>query len=142
MRATQVFPNRVGDLFVGRPILLHGKFEGTGRPTITVRGRAGDRDVAMKLDVDLRDEVERPALPLLWARSEIQHIADRLARDDDPSLQSRGLDLALNYNLASAWTSFVAVDASSVVDEPGTRTENVPVPVPEGVNYHTTVKEQ
>ncbi|RKZ10086.1 hypothetical protein DRQ32_07550 [bacterium] len=139
MQARQVFPQRLGDLFVGRPVLLHGRFEGQGKTTVTIRGRAGGREVKMKVEVDLDAGSERPALPLLWARSEIGHIAYRLAREPDESLQARGLDLALDYNLVSAWTSFVAVDASQVVDEPGTRTETVPVPVPEGVRHDTTV---
>ena len=93
----------------------------------------------MEIDVDLDATVKRESLPLIWARSEIQHIADRLTREADDSLESRGLDLALNYNLVSDWTSFVAVDASEVVEQPGDRTETVPVPVPEGVKYGTTV---
>lgn len=140
MGAKQVFPQRIDDLFVGRPVLLHGRFEGSGQTTVTVRGRAGGQRVTMKVAVDLDAQRRRESLPLLWARSEIQHIADRLAREQDDSLQSRGLDLALNYNLVSDWTSFVAVDASSTVEEPGTRTETVPVPVPEGVKYDTTVR--
>jgi Ca-activated chloride channel family protein len=79
---------------------------------------------------------------MIWARSEIQQIADRLAVAGDDDLMAQGLEIALNYNLVSDWTSFVAIDASEVVEQPGDRTEVVPVPVPEGVNYETTVKER
>lgn len=139
MEAEQVFPQRVHDLFVGRPVLLHGRFAGSGRTTVTVRGRAGGRAVVMPIEVDLGGDRPRRALPLLWARSEIRHISDRLAQEPDASLRSRGLDLALDYNLVSDWTSFVAVDASTLVDDPSERTEKVPVPVPDGVEYETTV---
>lgn len=142
MDVAQVFPQRAHDLFVGRPVLMHGRYTGSGRATVRVRGNAGGERVEMKIDVDLDADVRREALPLIWARSELQHIGDLLARQADAALESRGLDLALDYNLVSRWTSFVAIDASEVVDEPGTRTETVPVPVPEGVNYDTTVKEQ
>ena len=142
MDVKQVFPQQMNDLFVGRPVLVHGRYDGSGKTTVTVRGRAAGRDVAIKIKVDLDAKKKRESLPLLWARSEIQHISDRLAVAADSSLESRGLDLALNYNLVSDWTSFVAVDASQIVDEPGTRTETVPVPVPDGVKYDTTVKGQ
>ena len=142
MDVKQVFPQQIGDLFVGRPVLLHGRYDGRGNRTVTVRGRAAGRDVAFKIKIDLDATRKRESLPLLWARSEIQHIADRLAVEADSSLESRALDLALNFNLLSDWTSFVAVDASTIVDEPGTRTETVPVPVPDGVKYDTTVKGQ
>lgn len=142
MEVAQVFPQQRQDLFVGRPILLHGKCKPVGSTVVTVHGRAGGRDVEMRIKVRADQPVDRPALPLLWARSELQHIADRLTREADDSLQRRGTDLALNYNLLSAWTSFVAVDASAVVDEPGTRKESVPVPIPEGVRHDTTTGRQ
>jgi Ca-activated chloride channel family protein len=129
----------LGDLFVGRPVLLHGRDAGEGRTKVKVSGNVGGKRITMKIDVDLDATVKRESLPLIWARSEIQHIADSLAREADDSLESRGLNLALNYNLVSDWTSFVAVDASEVVEEPGDRTETVPVPVPDGVKYDTTV---
>lgn len=139
MGVTEVFPRRLPDLFVGRPVLIHGRFDGQGEQRVRVHGRAGGRDVHLDLRVDLDERRERPALPLLWARSQIQHISDRLDRRADADLRSFGLELALDYNLMSRWTSFVAVDASTIVDEPGQRTETVPVPVPEGVRHDTTV---
>jgi Ca-activated chloride channel family protein len=142
MEVAQIFPQKAHDLFVGRPVLMHGRYTGSGETTVRVRGEAGGQRVEMKIDVDLDGDVARKALPLIWARSELQHIGDQLAQQQDESLEHRGLDLALNYNLVSSWTSFVAIDAAEVVDEPGTRTETVPVPVPEGVNHDTTVKGQ
>ena len=41
---------------------------------------------------------------------------DSVATED---LVTFGTELALNFNLMSQWTSFVAVDASEIVDEPG-----------------------
>ena len=138
----QLFPQRTPDLFVGRPVLLHGLYSGAGRTTVIVSGKAGGRRVEMEIDVDLDEGVRREALPLLWARSELGHISDQLAREADEALEQRGLDLALGYNLVSDWTSFVAVDASQVVDDPGDRTERVPVPVPDGVKHETTVRQR
>ena len=49
--------------------------------------------------------------------------------------------VALDYGLMSAYTAFIAVDSSQItVGDHGT-TVNVPVPVPDGVRYETTVKE-
>jgi hypothetical protein len=46
--------------------------------------------------------------------------------------------LALEYNLMSAYTAFVAVD--SMTGDHGI-TVGIPVPVPEGVRYETTVQQ-
>ena len=47
--------------------------------------------------------------------------------------------LALDYNLMSAYTSFVAVDATRRTKDSFGTTVHHAVPVPEGVSYRTTV---
>jgi Ca-activated chloride channel family protein len=49
--------------------------------------------------------------------------------------------LALDYNLMSAYTSFVAVDSTHRTAGSRGTTVPVAVPVPEGVRYETTVDE-
>ena len=49
--------------------------------------------------------------------------------------------LALDYQLMSAYTAFVAVDARERTAGRLGTTVPVPVPVPEGVRYDTTVEE-
>ena len=49
--------------------------------------------------------------------------------------------MALDYGLMSAYTAFVAVDSSRVTDGDHGTTVAVPVPVPDGVRYDTTVPE-
>jgi Ca-activated chloride channel family protein len=50
--------------------------------------------------------------------------------------------VALDYNLMSAFTAFVAVDASRRTEGTVGVTVPVAVPVPEGVRYETTVSER
>ena len=47
--------------------------------------------------------------------------------------------LALDYGLLSSFTAFVAVDSSRQTEGTSGTTVPVPVPVPEGVRYETTV---
>jgi Ca-activated chloride channel family protein len=51
-------------------------------------------------------------------------------------------ELALAYGLMSAFTSFVAVDASERTAGDHGVTVQVPVPMPAGVRYHTTVSDR
>jgi Ca-activated chloride channel family protein len=48
---------------------------------------------------------------------------------------------ALTYGLVSDYTSFLAVDSSRRTEGSHGTTVSVPVPVPEGVRYDTTVQE-
>ena len=68
-------------------------------------------------------------------------------REDIPVATGQGdrsgaiRDTALAYGLMSKYTAFVAVDSSRRTAGAHGTTVNVPVPVPDGVRYDTTVSE-
>jgi Ca-activated chloride channel family protein len=78
-------------------------------------------------------------LAQIWARSLIRELNDQLTWSQEDGLDDRILKTALAYNLASAYTSFVAVDSSIVTEGDYGTTVHVPVPMPAGVRYDTTV---
>ena len=66
---------------------------------------------------------------------------DRALSDGGASLAAQIRDVALEFGLMSQYTAFVAVDSlTRTAGDHGT-TVAVPVPVPEGVRYETTVSE-
>src|SRR6185369_16148556 len=137
LAASQVYPRRIPDLFVGRPVVVTGQFKG-GAETIVVRGRVG-KD---RLEFSLAPDVAQPAIRTLWARLRIDDLARRYAWSGSNDLAADIRSTALEYGLMSAYTSFVAVDASErTAGEHGT-TVNQSVPVPDGVRYETTVVER
>jgi len=138
LAATDVYPARLPDLFPGRPIVVTGKFRGTPGD-VGVRGRLGANTVSF--DVGAARDSRQPALRSLWARLRIEDLARRQTLTGDPNgaLAESIRATALEHSLMSAYTSFVAVDATErTVGEHGT-TVNQAVPVPAGVRYDTTV---
>ena len=138
LAATDVYPARMPDLFAGRPIVVTGKFSGTP-DDVRVRGRRGGD--AVSFDVGAARESRQPALRSLWARLRIEDLARRQTLTGDPNgtLAASIRTTALEHSLMSAYTSFVAVDATErTAGERGT-TVNQAVPVPAGVRYDTTV---
>ena len=80
----------------------------------------------------------------LWARTRIADLLSEARGDEGVDAQRcarRIRDLALEYGLLCAYTAFVAIDSTSQVDG---ELETVPVavPVPEGVDFSTTVPER
>lgn len=137
---TDVFPERAPDLFVGRPVLLTGRFTGKLPATVSVSGRCGGEPMGFTLPFPAETSAPRhPALPWAWARLKIAELADASALDprDDHAGEIR--QLALDYGLLSAFTAFVAVDASRRTEGEHGVIVPVAVPVPEGVRYDTTV---
>jgi len=142
MRVSDVFPRRISDLFVGRPVIVTGRFKGTGNATVRVRGLVGDekRDIVLRVNLD-DPTVAHAGIPVVWARMKIADLNDQSTYDHDSELPEQIKLVALEYGLMSAYTAFVAVDSLTRTEGEYGTTVAVPVPVPEGVRYDTTVQE-
>jgi Ca-activated chloride channel family protein len=141
--ASDVYPREIPDLFVGRPVIVTGRFT-EGLPTsIPVRGRIGGEPTLIQIPVSKRVVEDVPALPRIWARMKIADLSDQALLASNPmALAEEIKTTALDYGIMSAFTAFIAVDASHRT-EGGSHspTVGIPVPMPEGVKYETTVKE-
>lgn len=147
-RVSDVFPARTPDLFVGRPVILTGRYEGDWSGTVKVRGRAGGEEREILVGTDGVAVGQRPpggtpaplgALPAVWARMKIGSLSDRALLDGLVDAQVEVKRVALEYGLMSAFTAFVAVDSMTRPPGDSGTTVVVPVNVPEGVRYETTV---
>lgn len=142
LEVTDMFPERVPDVFVGRPVILTGRFTDSSSTTVRVHGRVGDEahQIALPLNPDESVAVH-DGIPSVWARMKIADLADRATYVRNNDLPEQITQVALQYGLMSAYTAFVAVDSlTRTVGDFGT-TVAVPVAVPDGVRYDTTVQE-
>jgi Ca-activated chloride channel family protein len=123
------------DLFAGQPIQLCGRYEGAAEGTIYINGRVGARQVTIPVEVKFPEKEERnECLGAIWARKRIADIEKELLGKQDPALEQAGTELALEFNLMSRWTSFVAVDESRIAGNGSPLKVMQPVELPEGVS--------
>ena len=142
MEVDQVIPSRLPDLFVGRPVIVTGKFRNPEQTTVRVKGRAGEQVVEATFEVDpVGSAYAGKALSSIWARMRIAELADRATWDPNVKLGDEVKALALRHSLMSAFTSFVAVDSLTRTAGAYGTSVNVPVPVADGMRYETTVQE-
>ena len=143
MDVSEVYPRRVPDLLVGRPVILTGRFNGGGRAKIRIRGRVGGemRDIPLAVNFDTPGPAGK-AIPPVWARAKIADLGDESIIHTDMNLPPQIRQIALEYGLMSPFTAFIAVDSASRTAGDHGVTVPVPVPVPEGVRYDTTVQEK
>ncbi len=141
MKVTDVYPRRIPDLFVGRPVILTGRFTGQRSTTIRVTGKVGDLTQEIAIPVALDDSATaHPGIACVWARKKIEDLASQATYDSNSDLPDQIKQVALEYSLMSAYTAFVAVDSSRQTSGDHGVTVVVPVPVPDGVRYETTVQ--
>lgn len=142
LKVSDVYPQRIPDLFVGRPVIVSGRFNGNAPTRITVSGSAGahTREVVLHVDPSKRAN-QHPAIANIWARHQIADLEHDAAQLDSEENSGRIKKVALEYGLMSAYTAFIAVDSSARTAGKRGTTVVQPVPVPEGVSYDTTVPE-
>jgi Ca-activated chloride channel family protein len=139
MQVTDVYPNHIRDLFVGRPVILTGRFKGHRKTTIRVRGKVGDLTQEIAIPVNL-DDSTHSGIACVWARKRIETLANQATYDNNSDLPGQIKQVALEYGLMSAYTAFIAVDSSRKTTGDHGVTVAVPVPIPDGVRYDTTVQ--
>ncbi|MBP8303151.1 MAG: VWA domain-containing protein [Phycisphaerae bacterium] len=142
LKVSDVVPSQIPDLFVGRPIMVTGRFVGQGPTRITLSGHVlGERQQVVIPVPEASGTASHPGIAAVWARKQVEVLGDQLLSSADADLAGRIKDTALAYNLMSAYTAFVAVDSSQRTGGDHGVSVVVPVPVPDGVRYDTTVQE-
>ncbi|MFA6449632.1 MAG: VIT and VWA domain-containing protein [bacterium] len=141
LHVSDVFPEAIPDLYSNRPLIVKGRYSGSGKETVTISGRAAGKRFVKKLKVDFpKVEAAHETLGPLWAR---ERIAEVMRKDyggiqngnPRPEVKELIVELGLEFKLVTQYTSFVAVDEMVIREGGKTRTVPVPVEMPEGVSY-------
>ncbi len=134
-KAYDVEPSGVPDVFAERPVVVCGKWKGKPQGTITLSGFSGKKRWEKSIDVSaIKPLAQNSAIRYLWARSRITRLSDynRLRATDERIAEITRLGLA--YNLLTAFTSFVAIDAQPRRHGESAETVKQPLPLPQGVS--------
>ena len=138
LSVTDVYPNPIPDLYSAQPLILFARYEGAGEAAVTLRGRINGEPYEEKIWITLPDwNPDNGSLASVWAREKIKYLMLEQLGGRMRSIEEEVTNLALEYNLMSQYTSFVAVD--EVIPEGSDttlpRTIAIPVPMPEGVSF-------
>jgi len=133
--AYDVEPAGVPDLFAERPVIIHGKWKGRPQGEITLSGISGEHKYEKKLDVSQVKPLEQnSALRYLWARSRITQLGDYNKLRQTDERVGMITNLGLNYNLLTAYTSFIAIDTQVRNTSGDSSTVKQPLPLPQGAS--------
>ena len=138
---SEIYPKRIPDLFSAKPVVLTGRYSGAARGNIRLRGKLAGRELERTIWVDLPgSEPNNNSIATLWARSKVEDLMSQdwlgiqrgVPRND---LRDQIKQLGLDYRLITQYTSFVAVEETTIIDGGKPRRIEVPVEMPEGVSY-------
>ncbi|MEQ8386914.1 MAG: VIT domain-containing protein [Coleofasciculus sp. A1-SPW-01] len=135
--SAQIYPLAAPDLFANQPLVLLGRKPDRRNGTIKITGMtAGSQRYEQTLSVNFDQSSDNPAIAQLWGRARIKDLMNQMFGGETTSGVEAVTQTALNYNLLSQYTAFVAVSEEVRVEPDGTRRRvQVPVELPEGVSY-------
>ncbi|SHF58550.1 Ca-activated chloride channel family protein [Microbulbifer donghaiensis] len=127
------YPKRIPDLYRGEPLQLVARIDG-GKlgGDLQLRGRLAGQQFVQKLALKHSGAETGKGIGSVWARSKIEALRDQQlsvgeSNEAGRALREQILQLALNHQLASPYTSFVAVE-QTVVRPQGEGLSRSPVP--------------
>jgi Ca-activated chloride channel family protein len=131
-------PMLIADLFSGQPLTFFARYEDSGEAEIKIVGRVGTRKFTLPIQVKLpKQETKNDVIATLWARREIEELEleNINPQKRDPDLIRQATQIALDYEILSAYTSFVAVEDRVSVDPTGKKVAALqPVEMPDGMS--------
>ncbi|MFB3829059.1 MAG: VIT and VWA domain-containing protein [Bryobacteraceae bacterium] len=138
---TDLYPVRIPDLFAAKPVVLCGRYARPAAGVIRLRGRLAGREFVREIRISFPEaEARNDSLASLWARRRVDELmsqdlagAQRGAVRAD--LKEQIVRLGMDYRLMTQFTSFVAVEETTVMEGGEPKRVEVPVEMPEGVSY-------
>jgi Ca-activated chloride channel family protein len=132
--AYDVEPLTIPDVLAERPVIVFGKWRGKAKGTVAIRGISGEGRFSDAIDIGkVKPSEANAALRYLWARHRITVLSDyNKLRASDRRIQEV-TELGLQYNLLTAYTSFVAIDSEVRNIDGKPATVKQPLPLPQGV---------
>ena len=133
--AYDVEPSGVPDIFAERPAVVFGKWKGKPQGTIVLSGLSGRQKWEKRIDVAGTKPLEaNSALRYLWARARVTQLSDYNKLEASDERVAEITRLGIKYNLLTAYTSFVAIDAQPRRQGADAVTVKQPLPLPQGVS--------
>jgi len=148
---TDVYPKNVRDLFSAKPIIITGRFTGAAHGKILIKGSqiSGPYSRAIPVDFSLsaadKGSTSNAALEKIWARNKVE---DLMSQDwegiqrGNSKYKADIVKVGLEHSLATQYTSFVAVEEKTVVQDGKRVRIEVPVELPQGVSSLAVPGEQ
>jgi Ca-activated chloride channel family protein len=141
MPVTDVYPQRLPDLFDGKPLVVTGRYSAPATGGIRLRGKRAGEDFVRDIPVTLAASGgQNGVLAGFWARRRIDDLMSQDWGGLQPGnvrsdVQKEITQLGLDYGLMTQFTSFVAVEDRVVTKDGKPERVEVPVEMPEGVSY-------
>ncbi|MCI0436865.1 MAG: VWA domain-containing protein, partial [Gemmatimonadetes bacterium] len=119
VRLTEIYPERLPDLFAGEELIVFGRYAGTGSGNLGITGNRNARAerFAMAARFPERDR-ENDFVPRLWASRKLGALTQQVRlHGPNPEMIDEIRNIALRYGLLSEYTSYLVLEPAMVALE-------------------------
>lgn len=139
--AKDIFPRQISDVWARKPLYIFGRYGRAGIGKIKLNGFAGGKPYKQEMNIDFPENIAtNSGVPSMWARSAVDALmAENWFKSQigqpNPEIEKAIVTIALAHHIMTQYTSFVAVDYSSITSGGEPLRVDVPAEIPEGVSF-------
>ncbi|MEO8376167.1 MAG: VIT and VWA domain-containing protein, partial [Candidatus Sumerlaeota bacterium] len=117
------YPKKLPDLFSGRDLVIAGRYTGSGKATITLKGRARNDayESGLSAEFPAKSASSGDSIRTIWAGRKVAYLLDEIRQHgENKELKDEVIALAREFRLVTPYTSmFAAPDEEyAIVPEP------------------------
>ena len=135
------WPKASPDLFAGQPMWVTAEVP-QNLHQVTVTGRLGSGSFRQQIPIVDASTVGAHGIGTLYARAKIGDLERQQHWGEIPEVKQEIVDTALKYQLLTHYTSFLAIDHKIVNRTGVSHAVDVPVDIPDGVQYDAAVSRE
>ena len=126
VRAKQIYPRDLPDLYQGSALTVIGRYQGSGEATITVNGRVNNRTEEFTFQANFpADDPGHDFLQPLWAARRVGFLLDEIRlHGENRELVDEVTRLARQYGIVTPYTSYLIVEDEKIRRDRGDLAES------------------
>lgn len=109
VKLLDIYPRKTPDLFLGSSVILAGRYQGSGKTTIRLKGLVGTQPVTYTYEESLGAvEEDHGFVPKLWATKKVGHLLDEIRLHGQSQEIVKEIEgLGKTYGIVTPFTSFL-----------------------------------
>jgi Ca-activated chloride channel homolog len=112
IKASQLYPNALPDLFKGEQVILFGRYSGNGPAAVKISGTLNGQKQSFVQDVNFTQKDTRNTfIPALWATRRVGFLLDEIRlRGESKELKDEVTRLAREHGIVTPYTAFLILE--------------------------------
>jgi Ca-activated chloride channel family protein len=112
IKASQVYPNTMPDLFKGEMLVVFGKYSGNGAAAVKISGTINGEQKEFVTDVNFADnDTKNEFIPRLWATRRVGWLLDEIRKNGETGeLKDEVVKLARQHGIVTPYTAYLILE--------------------------------